>query len=99
MKKLFFSFLMFLSTYLLLSININNESVFNLLYRFTSPYSNELQTKIELMMEKSVDNTKEIGKKIFQNSSPSLNKKTKAPVKDHLTEADKNDLKNLIEEI
>ncbi len=103
MKKLFLAFGMFAATYLLLSIYLDGRTLFEHLYKVTSPLSVSLQKSIEAMMGRSYDGTREVGKKLFINSLPenslpthvAVPKNFKAP-EESLSEAERSELNSLI---
>ena len=102
MKKLFMAFGMFAATYLLLSIDLDGKTIFQHLYKSTSPLTVSLQRSIEAMMGRSYDGTREVGKKLFNNSLPqakapavAVPKNFKAP-EESLSEAERSELNSLI---
>jgi len=103
MKKLLLAFGMFAATYLLLSIDLDGRTLFEHLYKVTSPLTVSLQRSIEGMMGRSYEGTREVGKKLFNNSLPEnsrpaqvvVPKNFKAP-EESLSEAEKKELNNLI---
>jgi hypothetical protein len=103
MKKLLLAFGMFAATYLLLSIDLDGKTLFERLYRVTSPLTVSLQRSIEGMMGRSYDGTREVGRKLFNNSLPESSRpaqaivprKLKAP-EESLSEAERSELNSLI---
>lgn len=104
MKKLLMSLGIFLSTYFLLSIDVNDRPLFAHLYDITSPMTKSIQRYVEGLMGQSLESGKDIGEKLFNNSVPKkLNasdkiialKKQTAPA-ENLSEAEKQELNSLI---
>lgn len=102
MKKLLMALGMFAATYLLLSIDLDGRTLFEHLYKITSPLTVSLQRSIEGMMGRSYDGTREVGKKLFNNSLPATKtpaiavpKNFKAP-EESLSEAERSELNSMI---
>lgn len=102
MKKLVMSFAVFVATYLLLSIEIGNQPLFSHIYQTTYPATKAVQDMIESAFGKGYSGTKNVGKKLFDNSVPASKsisdmaaKNFKAP-EESLSEAEKKELNNLI---
>lgn len=103
MKKLLLAFGMFAATYLLLSIDLSGKTLFEHLYKVTSPLTTSLQRSIERMMGRSYDGTRDVGRKLFNNSLPASSrpaqaagpKNFKAP-EESLSEAERSELNSMI---
>jgi hypothetical protein len=94
MRKLISSTAMFIATFLLLSIQLNNKPIFEHIYQHTSPLTVRLQNYLEDLVNHGLDSSKSVGEKIFKNSVPNR-AKSKAP-EENLSGADKAELENLI---
>ena len=102
MKKLIMSLAIFMATYLLLSIEINDRPIFTHLHGLTSPLTRGAQGLIEGAFGKGYEGTRTVGRQLFNNTLPAAQsarnlvpKNFKAP-EESLSEAEKNELNNLI---
>jgi len=98
MKKIIGSLAIFVATFLLLSINLQNKPVFSHIYQYSSPLTHGLQKKVEYIVKFGLDGSKAFGSKIFHNSIPHTSKKTilsKKPLED-VTEKEQKELNDLI---
>lgn len=102
MKKLVMSLAIFVATYLLLSIEINDRPIFAHLHEWTAPATRGAQDLIQGAFGKGYEGTRSVGKQLFNNTLPATQsaqnlvpKNFKAP-EESLSEAEKKELNNLI---
>ena len=90
-----------------LSINVDGKPIFNSIYRVISPITLSAQEVTEAFLKRSVSNTKDYSKKIFDNSVPKVKDTVKSkfsahqkvihlPVEEKITDGDREELDALI---
>ncbi len=98
MKKLVFAFVMFIATFLLLSIELKGRPLFAHLQEWTTPMTRKLQQGGESLLGRRLSDTRQVGQQLFNNSLPQAGKvleNVKAP-EESLSEAEKKELDSLI---
>lgn len=63
---------------LVLSINVNNKPLFTHIYNFISPATTTVQNATEGFVKKSLSNTGEFSRKLFDNSVPKMKDSVKS---------------------
>lgn len=104
----FFKLIGILSAFLFfLSINVNGKPIFNSIYKVISPMTLSIQDVTEGFLKRSVSNTKDYSKKIFDNSVPKVRDSVKSKfsanqknamstIEEKITDEDKEELDALI---
>jgi hypothetical protein len=97
----------FISTVLFLSIEINNSTIFNHIYKVISPATQAAQQSTEDFFERSISKTQNFSRKLYDNSVPKVNDAVKSSLSgtekekksiplDEVTEQEKSQLNDLI---
>jgi hypothetical protein len=70
LKKIVTCCVMFAATFLLLSITVGDAPLFTKIYRWTSPVTTASQKFIARLVGSGWESSRDVGRKIFQNSHP-----------------------------
>lgn len=85
----------FTISFIILSIPINNSSLFEQIHQTTGPFTDDFVSMITNRVERTKDDLKEVGKKAFSNTSPkhqdSVQSRLSSSTKDEILEKAQDD--------
>ena len=101
MKKLIFASLMFIATFLLLSIELKGQPLFTHLHQWALPVTRQFQSGAEKFVGSGLNGTRSVGERLFNNSIPAaknaMPQMIKAP-EENIPEAQKKELDTLLKD-